>query len=137
MRVRRVSFAMIGLVFVAACGGAPGNNEGDNAAGNKDDKSILPTVSAGTVLPDALTAIRCVREPKGRWWAEGTVKNTTSTKLDLNVRIHIGPADGKKGPGQVKLVSDVKPGKSVDWTVLRVTPDDPAGPCQVQVAVAN
>jgi hypothetical protein len=133
MRVRQVSLAMIGLVLLAACGGAPA----DKTPGNKDDKSILPTVSAGTVLPDALTAVRCVREPNGRWRAGGTVKNTTSTKLDLDVRIHVGPADGKDGPGQVKRVSGVKPGASVDWTVLRVTADDQAGPCQVQVAVAK
>jgi hypothetical protein len=132
MRVRRVSLAMIGLVVLSACGGAPTTKTGD-----KDDKSTLPTVSAGTVLPDALTAVRCVREANGRWRAAGTVKNTTSTKLDLDVRIHVGPADGKEGPGHVKLVSDVKPGKSVDWTVLRVTPDNPAGPCQVQVAVSH
>jgi hypothetical protein len=133
MGLRRVSLAVISLLVLAACGGAPG----DKAAGDKDDKSILPTVSAGTVLPDALTAVRCLRETNGRWRADGTVKNTTSTKLDLDVRIHVGPADGKKAPGQVKRVSDVKPGASVDWTVLRVTADDPVGPCQVQVAVAK
>jgi len=130
--VRRVSFAVIGLVVLTACGGAP-----ETKAGDKDDKSTLPTVSAGTVLPDALTAGRCVRDSKGRWTASGTVKNTTSTKLDLDVRIHVGPADGKDGPGHVKLVRDVKPGKSVDWNVLRVTADDSAGPCQIQVAVAK
>lgn len=133
MRVRRLAFALIGLVALAACGTTPDTKAGDD----KSDKSTLPTVSAGTVLPDALTAVRCVRSPNGNWGAGGTVKNTTTTKLDLDIRIHIGPADGKEAPGHVKLVSDVKPGASVEWSVLRVTADDPAGPCQVQVVVAK
>ena len=133
MRVRQVTVAAIGVMVLAACGGAPE----DKGADREGDKSTLPTVSAGTVLPDALTAVRCVRESNGRWRADGTVKNTTSTKVDLDVRIHVGPADGKEGPGQIKRVSDVKPGKSADWSVLRVTADDQAGPCQVQVAVAK
>jgi len=134
MHVRRVSVALIGLVALAACGATPEKSAGDEG---KDDKSTLPTVSAGTVVPDALTAAHCVRESNGAWRASGTVKNATTKKLDLDVRIHVGPADGKNGPAHVKLVRDVKPGKSVDWSVLKVTADNPAGPCQIQVAVAK
>jgi hypothetical protein len=131
MHVRRILIALVCLAVLAACGGSPETPEA------KDDKSTLPTISAGTVLPDALTEAHCVREASGDWRASGTVKNTTPARRDLDVRIHIGPADGKDGPAQVKLIRDVKPGKSVEWSVLRVVADNPAGPCQIQVAVAK
>jgi hypothetical protein len=126
--------ALVGLVVLAACGGKPATTADD---GKKDDTSALPTVSAGTVLPDALREAHCVRTSKGSWRANGTVENTTTRKRDLDVRIHIGPANGKEGPAHVKSISDLKAGKSAEWSVLKVTADDPAGPCQIQVAVAK
>lgn len=134
MHARRVSFALIVLVAVAACSGAPGSKDADT----KDDKSTLPTVSAGTILSDALTGARCARNAKGGWLADGTVKNTTTAKIDLEVRIHVGLADGKSGPAHVKLVRGLKPGASAAWSVLNVTADDAkTGPCHIQVAVAK
>ena len=91
----------------------------------------------GVRLPDALTEAHCVRTAKGFWSADGEVKNTTAEKRDLEVRIHVGPATGEKARAHVKLVTDLKPGKSAEWSVLKVTADDPKGPCQIQVAVAQ
>lgn len=133
MRVWRLSMALAGLVAVAACGGSP--KSADSAG--KDDKSTLPALSAGTVQPDALGSAHCTLEPDGAWHANGTVRNAKTSTLSFDVRIHVGPADGKTGPAHVQRVDDVKPGKEVPWSVPNVTVQDPAGPCQIQVAIAK
>jgi hypothetical protein len=134
MHVRRALIAISALAVLTACGGSPSTSGNDQP---NDDKSTLPTVSAGTVMTDALTEAHCVRDKDDRWQASGRVKNTADKKLSFEVRIHIGPADGKEGRAHVQLVDDLKPGKSVEWSVDKVTTDDADGPCQIQVRVAK
>jgi len=134
MHVRRVLVALSALAVLTACAGptsAPGKDQ------PQADKSTLPTVSAGTVMTDALTEAHCVRDKDDRWQASGRVKNTADRKLSFEVRIHVGPADGKEGRAHVQLVDDVEPGKSADWSVDKVATDDADGPCQIQVRVAK
>jgi hypothetical protein len=134
MHAHRFSVTLAGLAILTACGGSP---DPQASVKNKDDKSTLPALSVGTVQPDALGSAHCTLEPDGAWHANGTVKNTSTKTLSFDVRIHVGPADGKSGPAHVQRVDEVKPGKEVPWSVPNVTAADPAGPCQIQVAVAK
>jgi hypothetical protein len=134
MRVRRYLITLAAVAGLAACGGTP-NTSGDGKS--TDDKSTLPTVSAGTVLADALTRAHCVRKKDGPWQAGGTVKNTSTKKVSLEVLIHVGPADGDEGRAHVERLGAVKPGTSVDWSVDKIAADDEDGPCQVQVRVSG
>jgi hypothetical protein len=134
MRVRRILIALAAVTTLAACGGSP---DAAKDGQKKDDESTLPTVSSGTVLADALTRAHCFREKDGPWQASGTVKNTSTKKLALDVLIHVGPADGEESRAHIRRLGTVKPGKSVDWTADEVADDKEDGPCQMQVRVAD
>ena len=132
MRARRLSIALVALVVLGACG----SPDKPADAGDKSDKSTLPSVSAGSLMPDALTDLHCARHAKGVWRARGKVTNTTKKKLSFDALIHVGPA-GKDARVPVQRVDDVKPGKSVDWRVDKVSAESPDGPCQIQARVAK
>jgi hypothetical protein len=134
MHARRALIAVSVLAVLTACGGTPSTSGNDQP---KDDKSTSATVGPGTVMADTLTEAHCVRHKDGRWQANGTVKNTAEKKLSFEVRIHVGRADGKEGRAHVQRVDDLKPGKSAEWSVDKVSTDDSDGPCQIQVRVAK
>lgn len=134
MHARRVLIAFAVVAVLSACGGSPSPSDTDQSKG---DKSTLPRISAGTVMPEALAAAHCSSNEDGRWKANGSVKNPTDRKLSFEVLIHVGPANGKDGRAHVQAVDDLKPGKSADWSVSNVSADDPDGPCQIQVRVAK
>lgn len=152
-RTRSVAVAAVLLCGLAACGGpAPTQKAAETGPEGA-------TIKAGALVPEALVDARCAPDAAGAWSASGALTNRTARTMSYDVIVQLGAANGQPSTAYVKRVSDVRAGKTADFTVAitgAVTGDAtddatggatggatdptvdraPAGPCRIQVRTA-
>jgi len=128
----RAWISVLLLLAVAGCGGsddAPTPQAGSTAASAPG----VPSQTAGTIDPLAITSFTCRKLADGGWKVKGTVRNSGQKVRDYRLTVFIGQ---QTGPARTVDLDRVKAGASVPFTLDPIVAA-PDGPCRMQAAVVH
>lgn len=127
--------AWVSVLFVlplAACGG--GDDEATPPApASSSTAPGVPSHTAGTVDPLAITSFTCRKAASGAWQVKGTLENTGPKSRDYRLTVFIGQ---QTGPARTLDLDRVKAGSDVPFTVDPIVAA-PDGPCRLQASVVH
>lgn len=126
-----VPLGLLGALVLGGCSGEDARERATQAREAAAEADAAVPADA-TAVPEALRNFRCETDDDGSWFAAGTVKNSTTMRLDYRVTVQVGPGGDDVAAAAVDL-EGVEADATADFLLDELPATGSDGPCRAMV----